>query len=81
MLFFQKITCIDQHVQVEAEKPKSTSQVIEEKDGSEFFKLNDLVDIRDVDDSESAGGYFEGEIVRITVEEGTDVVAGCDGLT
>ena len=40
--------------------------------------MNDLVDIRDVDDSESAGGYFESEIVQITVEEGTAVVAGGD---
>ena len=70
-----------ENVQVEAEKSKATSQVIEEKEASEFFKLNDLVDIRDVDDSESAGGYFEGEIVRITVEEGTEVVAGGDELT
>ena len=33
-----------------------------------------------MDDSESAGGYFESEIVQITVEEGTAVVAGGGGV-
>ena len=60
---------------------KPETIVVEEKTASEMYKIGDLVDIRDIDDTDSAGGYFEGEIVRITAEEGPEVVAGCDGLT
>jgi len=63
----------------EKSKP-AKAVIIEEKDQSEFFKIGDLIDIRDTDDSESAGAYFEGEIVKICVEEGAEAVAGCDGL-
>ena len=67
----------------EEKKPeiKPETIVVEEKTASEMYKIGDLVDIRDIDDTDSAGGYFEGEIVRITAEEGPEVVAGCDGLT
>ena len=43
--------------------------VIEERTESDYFKIGDIVDIRDNEDSDTAGAYFEGEIVRITVEE------------
>jgi len=48
---------------------------------SEFYKLKDIVDILDTEDGDSAGAWFEGIIARITKEEGSNVVAGSDGLT
>ena len=63
---------------VEEEKSKAT-KIIEELHESKYFKCGDIVDILDLDDSESAGAYFEGEIVKIAVEEGNDAVE--DGLT
>lgn len=62
---------------VEEEKEK----VVVTEAESEFFKIGDLIDIRDTDEGDSAGAWFEGSVARITKEEGEDVVAGCDGLT
>ena len=63
---------------VEKEKSKTT-KIIEELQESEYFKCGDLVDILDLDDSESAGACYEAEIAKITVEEGSNAVE--DGLT
>ena len=63
---------------VEKEKSKTT-KIIEELQESEYFKCGDLVDILDLDDSESAGACYEAEIAKITVKEGSDAVE--DGLT
>ena len=57
--------------QEENEEEKKVT--IEEKTETEFFKIGDLVDIRDVEDSESAGAFFEGEIVKIQMEDGEEV--------
>ena len=69
-----------EEIEPEPEKTKKCV-VIEERTESEYYKCGDIVDIRDTDDSDTAGAYFEAEIVRITVEEGEDRVAGCDDLT
>ena len=65
----------------EDKKKEEKCVVVEEKTETEYFKIGDIVDIKDVDDNESAGAYFEGEIVRITVEEGENAEAGSDGHT
>ena len=76
-----KIESIDEDIKTNNEEKGEKSKpakavIIEEKEQSEFFKIGDLIDIRDMDDSESAGAYFEGEIVKICVEEGAEAVAG-----
>lgn len=50
---------------------------------SEWWQPGDLVDICDVEDgSDTAGGWFEGKIVRVTRETGPQaIVAGEDHLT
>ena len=64
------------------EEPEKTNRIIEEAAESELFKVGDLVDILDTDEgADTAGGWFEGAIAKITREEGDSVVAGCDGLT
>ena len=58
------------------------NRIVEAEAQSEFFKVGDIVDILDTDDGgDTAGGWFEGSIAKITREEGDTVVAGCDGLT
>ena len=71
--------CVVQRIVEEKVQEEKSTKIIEEREESELFKCGDIVDILDLDDSESAGAYFEGEIVKITVEEGND--AGEDGLT
>ena len=66
----------------EKEEPKNSNKIVEEEAESELFKVGDIVDILDTDEgAETAGGWFEGSIAKITREEGDTVVAGCDGLT
>ena len=61
----------------EKEEPKSSNKILEEEAKSELFKVGDLVDILDTEEGpETAGGWFEGSIVKITQEEGDSVVAG-----
>jgi len=63
------------------EKASATKNIIIKDATSDFFKVGDIVDIQDSDEGESAGAWFEGSVVRITQEEGDDIVAGCDKLT
>ena len=66
----------------EKEEPEKANKVVVEEAESELFKVGDLVDILDTDEgADTAGGWFEGAIAKITREEGDSVVAGCDGLT
>ena len=60
----------------ESKGEKEKVSNIEEKKETEYFKIGDLIDIKDVEDSESAGAYFEGEIVKIQVVGG-EVVYLC----
>jgi len=68
-------------------RPASPVEVLEKAEEvvteveSEFYKKGDLVDILDTEEGESAGGWFEGIVSKITKEEGENVVAGNDGLT
>ena len=40
-----------------------------------------MVDILDTDEgADTAGGWFEGSITKITREEGDSMMVGCDGL-
>ena len=67
----------EERKEAEPEKPK-----IVEAAESQFFKVDDLVDILDSEEgSETAGGWFERQVKRITREVGDSVVAGSDGLT
>ena len=76
----KKFSIVQRIVEAKEEEEKSIStNFIEERIESEHFKCGDIVDNLDLDDSESACAFFEGEIMMITVEEGND--AGEDGLT
>ena len=56
--------------------------IVKEEADSEFFRVGDIVDILDTDEgADTAGGWFEGAVARITREEGDSVVTGSDGLT
>ena len=61
-----KVVAVDEKEEIKEEKVSS----VEEKTETEFFKVGDIVDIKDVEDSESAGGWFEGEVVKIQVVDG-----------
>jgi len=66
----------------EEEKEKEKPEKIVEDAESEFYLVGDKVDIMDTDpDSGTPGAWFEGEVARVTREEGEGVVAGEDGLT
>ena len=63
--------------EVEPEKPK----IVKDAE-SQFFKVDDLVEILDSKEgSETAGRWFKGQVKRITREEGNSMVAGSDSLT
>lgn len=61
-----KVKVVDEKEESKEEK----AAIVEEKTETEFFKVNDILDIKDVEESESAGAYFEGEVVKIQVVDG-----------
>lgn len=72
----------EEETEAEAKNDQKDENSVEDVE-SEWWQPGDLVDICDVEEgSDTAGGWFEGKIVRVTRETGPQaIVAGEDHLT